>query len=110
MVQNHAEHPKIRKLKSILEDRFDGRKQSGQVIVFASYRETVKDIVQVLNESAGGLILARQFIGQSGGKKNSKGMSQKEQKRILQGFRQKAFNVLVATCIGEEGLDIPEVF
>ncbi|KXZ53530.1 hypothetical protein GPECTOR_7g980 [Gonium pectorale] len=36
-------------------------------------------------------------------------MNQEEQRAVLQGFRDGTFNVLVATCIGEEGLDIPEV-
>ena len=37
------------------------------------------------------------------------GMNQSEQKAVLAAFRNSEFNVLVATCIGEEGLDIPEV-
>ena len=36
-------------------------------------------------------------------------MTQNEQKRVLTEFREGNFNVLVATCIAEEGLDIPEV-
>ena len=53
------------------------------------------------------------FIGQgSGGGKGKgrrEGMAQKEQKAVLAEFRAGGFNVLVATCIGEEGLDIPQV-
>ncbi|WIA18815.1 hypothetical protein OEZ85_003496 [Tetradesmus obliquus] len=37
------------------------------------------------------------------------GMKQKEQQRVLQEYRDGCFNVLLATCIGEEGLDIPQV-
>lgn len=37
------------------------------------------------------------------------GMKQAEQKAVLDDFRQGLFNTLVATCIGEEGLDIPQV-
>lgn len=48
------------------------------------------------------------FIGQGGGK-NGDGMTQKEQGQVLEDFKAGACNVLVATCIGEEGLDIPEV-
>src|SRR3989338_1803294 len=36
-------------------------------------------------------------------------MSQKQQKEMLDSFRVSEFNVLVATSIGEEGLDIPKV-
>lgn len=45
----------------------------------------------------------------AGGKGSGTGMSQREQKEVLGGFRSGAFNTLVATCIGEEGLDIPQV-
>ena len=36
-------------------------------------------------------------------------MSQKEQKQVLDEFRAGEFNVLVATSIAEQGLDIPQV-
>jgi ERCC4-related helicase len=36
-------------------------------------------------------------------------MKQADQKAVLSEFRDGKFNTLVATCIGEEGLDIPEV-
>ena len=50
------------------------------------------------------------FIGQgSSGQKKGGGMPQKEQKAVLAAFRAGAFNTLVATCIAEEGLDIPQV-
>jgi ERCC4-related helicase len=37
------------------------------------------------------------------------GMTQAEQEAVLADFRAGAINVLLATSIGEEGLDIPEV-
>ena len=36
-------------------------------------------------------------------------MSQKEQKKIIESFSEGKIDVLCATSIGEEGLDIPEV-
>lgn len=54
----------------------------------------------------------RSFIGQNRGlnKQGEKsGISQKEQKAVLADFREGKFNVLIATCIGEEGLDICQV-
>ena len=52
------------------------------------------------------------FIGQGAGSRKGGGgggMAQREQKAVLAEFRRGAFNTLVATCIGEEGLDIPQV-
>ena len=51
---------------------------------------------------------SRIFIGQASGKGVGTGMKQSEQKKVLHDFRAGAFNTLVATCIGEEGLDIPQ--
>lgn len=52
------------------------------------------------------------FIGQGPGSKeagSTGGMKQSEQKKVLADFCEGKFNVLVATCIAEEGLDIPQV-
>ena len=55
-------------------------------------------------------VVRRMFIGQgAGSRKGGGGMAQREQKAVLADFRRGAFNTLVATCIGEEGLDIPQV-
>ena len=42
-------------------------------------------------------------------KKGETGLTQKKQKEIIEQFAGGAFNVLVSTSIGEEGLDIPSV-
>ena len=42
-------------------------------------------------------------------KKLDTGLSQKQQKKIIEDFSEGKINVLCATSIGEEGLDIPEV-
>jgi len=48
------------------------------------------------------------FVGQAS-RGEDIGLSQKEQVDILEKFRAGDVNVLVATSIGEEGLDIPQV-
>lgn len=55
-------------------------------------------------------MIYRIFIGQASGKAAGVGMKQAEQKKVLTDFRAGAFNTLVATCIGEEGLDIPQAW
>jgi len=98
------EHPKIEELAVIVEDIFK-EKREGKVIVFAQFRETGERIVERLNKIKD--IRAVSFVGQA--KKGNTGLSQKEQKAIISKLNTGEINVLVATSIGEEGLDIAEV-
>jgi len=51
-------------------------------------------------------IPAIRFVGQAS-RDAEKGLSQKEQIEAIRRFREGEFSVLVATSVGEEGLDIP---
>lgn len=94
------DHPKLDELVKSVKP-YAGRK----VMIFTQYRDSVDKIVERLNEND---ILAREFIGQAK-KADKKGMSQKEQIKVLEDFRAGKYNVLVATSVAEEGLDIPAV-
>ncbi|AFS80957.1 DEAD/DEAH box helicase [Candidatus Nitrosopumilus koreensis AR1] len=90
------EHSKIPKLKSILDS------VPGKTLIFTSYRDSVDLIFNKLTElgvSAGILI----------GKAGETGLKQKKQIETVQKFRDGVFDVLIATRVGEEGLDIAEV-
>lgn len=108
-----SSHPKLAKLCEVLHEHFQ-RHASGnsstRAIVFTQFRTSVVEIVKLL-EPMHPLIKVQQFVGQgaSGKSKESKGQSQKLQQAIVKQFREGVFNVLVATCIAEEGLDIGEV-
>ncbi|MCL4437327.1 MAG: DEAD/DEAH box helicase [Thaumarchaeota archaeon] len=91
-----VEHPKIDELKKILKSLGASEK----AIVFASYRDSVEDIYESL--CADGL-RARYLIGKSG-----RGQSQDQQVRTIEDMRGGLFDILVATQVGEEGLDISE--
>ena len=97
-------HPKLLKLKEIVQSELK-EKRDLRIIVFNQYRDTAQKIVQELSKI--GDIRPTVFVGQA--KKGEVKMSQKEQKAILQDFRDGEFNVLVSTSVGEEGLDIPKV-
>lgn len=95
-----VEHPKMERLREVIERELTGNKK---VIIFSQYRDSAKKIVDKLNNSPG--IKAKLFVGQM--KKGGTGLSQKEQKAVLDEFRNDEFNALVATSVAEEGLDIP---
>ncbi|RHY29321.1 hypothetical protein DYB32_005228, partial [Aphanomyces invadans] len=107
-----ANNPKLVQLQHVLSEHFTRHKQGGsstRCIVFTQYRESVTEIVALLATMAP-LIKVQQFIGQGTSKgKEGKGQTQKQQQEIVAKFRDGHFNVLVATCIAEEGLDIGEV-
>ncbi|USG99210.1 DEAD/DEAH box helicase [Thermococcus argininiproducens] len=98
------DHPKLDKLKEIIKEQLD-KKPSSKIIVFTNYRDTAKKIVEELLKEH---IQAMRFVGQAS-RENDKGLTQKKQKQILDLFSRGEFNVLVATSVGEEGLDVPEV-
>jgi len=94
--QKGIEHTKIIKLKEILQ------KISGKALVFTSYRDSVDVINQKLNEMQ---IPTGFLIGKAG----ETGLKQKKQVETVQKFRDGEYKVLIATRVGEEGLDISEV-
>jgi len=90
------EHSKIPKLKEIIES------VPGKALIFTSYRDSVDLIHSKLTELG---IPAGILIGKAG----DTGLKQKKQIETVQNFRDGVFRVLIATRVGEEGLDIAEV-
>jgi Fanconi anemia group M protein len=90
------EHSKIPKLKEILES------VDGKALIFTSYRDSVEVIYQKLTDMG---IKAGFLIGKAG----ETGLKQKKQIETVQNFRDGIYKVLIATRVGEEGLDISEV-
>jgi len=74
-------------------------------MVFTNYRATAARLVEVLNKVEG--VSAVRLVGQASRAKD-RGLTQKKQVMVLDDFKAGTFNVLVATQIGEEGLDIVE--
>ncbi|PQE10080.1 atp-dependent dna helicase mph1 protein [Rutstroemia sp. NJR-2017a BVV2] len=85
----------------------DAPPSSTRVIVFSEYRDSAEDIVRALNKH-GPMIRASVFVGQSDSKR-SEGMNQEKQLDTIRKFKAGVVNVIVATSIGEEGLDIGQV-
>jgi Fanconi anemia group M protein len=94
-VAKGEENAKVEQAVGILEQH-----KGMSAIVFAQYRSTVKMLVDKLG---GAGISAMPFVGKK------EGVTQEKQKEIIERFRKRGFSVLVASSIGEEGLDIPSV-
>lgn len=108
-------HPKLEYLQSVVMNHFldagDGRgasdPSSTRVMVFSHYRDSAEEIARVLKRNEP-MIRPHVFVGQASSKA-SDGMDQKKQLDIIKKFQTGIYNTLVATSIGEEGLDIGEV-
>lgn len=97
------EDPKIPRIVAILEEQFL-RKPESKSIVFTNYRSTAERVVGELEKQP----WARpfRFVGQAD-RGEDVGLSQREQVERVEDFKAGATNIMVATSVAEEGLDIP---
>jgi Fanconi anemia group M protein len=102
------EHPKIEELVQLIKEE-KSKNEKLKVIIFMQFRNTASVISKKLNEIEG--IKSKVFVGQAKrtNLSGNTGLSQKEQKKMIIEFSEGEINILCATSIGEEGLDIPEV-
>ncbi len=98
-------HPKYKVLEQLIIQEIS-KIPKAKILVFVKLRDSVKNIVDKLSTKE--VIRPVRFVGQSKKSENDKGLSQKKQIEILDLFKQGAYNVLVSTNVGEEGLDIAE--
>ena len=95
-------HPKPEITLELVRKQMEAHPDS-RIIIFATYRDTVQLLVDYLMKNG---IPCERFVGQAT-KDAEKGLSQKKQIAALTRFREGAFKVLIATSVGEEGLDVP---
>ena len=102
--EEKVEHPKLIELQKLIDTEIK-QNSNMKIMVFNQYRDNALDVAEKLNKIKN--VKAKIFVGQQ--KKGETGLTQKEQKQMLYDFGNGLFNVIVATSIGEEGLDIPKV-
>jgi ERCC4-related helicase len=95
-------HPKPEITLELVRKQMEAFPES-RIIIFATYRDTVQLLVDYLVKNG---IPCERFVGQAT-KDAEKGLSQKKQIAALTRFRKGEFKVLIATSVGEEGLDVP---
>lgn len=111
-------HPKLDYLRTVVLNHFMDANRGGDVtnpplssgtriMVFVQFRDSAEQVVRVLKRHEP-MIKPHVFVGQANAK-GSDGMDQKKQSEIISKFKEGVYNTIVATSIGEEGLDIGEV-
>jgi Fanconi anemia group M protein len=104
LLEKKIEHPKVSALVDFVTKEIKQNKMT-KIILFTQYRDTAVTLSEELNKNKEAL--AQIFVGQA--KKGETGLSQKQQAEMLDQFRDGMFNILIATSVAEEGLDIPKV-
>ncbi|MHC1566900.1 MAG: DEAD/DEAH box helicase [Candidatus Syntropharchaeia archaeon] len=97
-----GEHPKLEAVKKIVEKQIKENPES-RIIIFTNFRDTAEMLTNSLRFNG---IKPIKFVGQTN-KYKDKGLTQKQQVEIIEKFSRGDYNVLVATSVAEEGLDIP---
>lgn len=103
------ENPKLVTLEQILKEQF-GSPGSHRGIIFTRTRQSAFSLLLWLQQQPGLQamhIQAQMLIGAGSSSLNTH-MTQKGQHEVIQKFRDGTLNLLVATSVAEEGLDIPQ--
>uniref|UniRef100_A0A8D0RYG1 RNA helicase n=1 Tax=Sus scrofa TaxID=9823 RepID=A0A8D0RYG1_PIG len=106
------ENPKLEVLKEILQKQFKGP-QSPRGIIFTRTRQSAHSLLLWLQQQPSLQtvdIRAQLLIGAGNSSQSTPmtQMTQRDQQEVIQKFRTGALNLLVATSVAEEGLDIPQ--
>ncbi|MFX0019789.1 MAG: helicase-related protein [Candidatus Hermodarchaeota archaeon] len=100
-------HPKIEKVLSIIQEESQ-EYNNHKILIFTQFREMAEHLKNKITNQFKANLKVEKFIGQAS-KFNDFGFSQNRQLDILDKFRSGEVNILIATSVAEEGLDIPNV-
>ena len=96
-------HSKVSAVRRLVRERLR-RDPNSRIIVFATFRDTVTALETAIGDLEGSIPIP--FVGQSK-RASGSGLTAKQQVERIEKFRSGEGNVLIATSVGEEGLDIP---
>ncbi|KAM5274810.1 ATP-dependent RNA helicase DHX58 [Ctenodactylus gundi] len=104
------ENPKLKMLEQILLEKF-GSPSNPRGIVFTRTRQSARSLLLWLQQQSDlqkANIRAQVLIGAGNNSNQSTHMTQRDQQDVIRQFRVGAMNLLVATSVAEEGLDIAQ--
>ncbi|EPY77140.1 interferon-induced helicase C domain-containing protein 1 [Camelus ferus] len=115
MLKKLAENPdheneKLTKLRNTIMEQYTRTEESARGIIFTKTRQSAYALSQWITENekfAEVGVKAHYLIG-AGHSSEFKPMTQNEQKEVISKFRTGKINLLIATTVAEEGLDIKE--
>ncbi|XP_007940037.1 interferon-induced helicase C domain-containing protein 1 [Orycteropus afer afer] len=115
MLKSLAENPeheneKLTKLRNTILEQYTRTEESARGIIFTKTRQSAFALSQWITENekfAEVGVKAHHLIG-AGHSSEFKPMTQNEQKEVISKFRTGKINLLIATTVAEEGLDIKE--
>ncbi|NLI74384.1 MAG: DEAD/DEAH box helicase family protein, partial [Euryarchaeota archaeon] len=102
LLENADEHPKMKVIDRLVRNQLL-KDPSSKVIIFTNYRDSCDAVVELISSIPG--IGVDRLVGQTN-RGRDQGQSQDEQVEVLERLRNGSISVIVATCIGEEGLDV----
>lgn len=113
MNQKHGEikNPKLEAVADLLKQKYDacvekGGQKTAKGMLFTKTRENTKALKAWLDENPDlSFIKAERLVGTG---KGEDGMTQRQQEEVISNFRIGNINLLVATSVAEEGIDIPD--
>uniref|UniRef100_A0A8I3W4I2 RNA helicase n=1 Tax=Callithrix jacchus TaxID=9483 RepID=A0A8I3W4I2_CALJA len=103
------ENPKLEMLEKILQKQFRSS-DSPRGIIFTRTRQSAHSLLLWLQQQPGlqTVDIRPQLLIGSGNSSQRTHMTQKDQQEVIRKFRDGTLNLLVATSVAEEGLDIPQ--
>lgn len=109
LARQGPENPKLEMLEQILQEQFRSP-GSPRGIIFTCTRQSTHSLLLWLQQQPGLQtvdIRAQLLIG-AGNSSQTIHMTQRDQQEVIRKFRDGTLNLLVATSVAEEGLDIPQ--
>ncbi|XP_040295184.1 interferon-induced helicase C domain-containing protein 1 isoform X2 [Bufo bufo] len=103
------ENEKLIKLRRSIMEEFT-RNSKARGIIFTKTRQSAVALSEWIgdNEKFKEVGVRAHYIIGAGGNSDYKSMTQNEQKKVIQKFKNGELNLLIATSVAEEGLDIKE--